>query len=122
MKATHQTTQSSNLHVAAVHCSWSGPISAVGFLDTGELTIKKASGDVKVKSPGLPCCPFCKSVLMQYDEKEWNDGAVKHEQAGATNYVEFLKWKEAQRTCWKTLASAAVAFTAATGKPVKLKP
>lgn len=110
--------QSDKLHVSAVCCAWSGPISAVGLLNMGKMTV----GGKEIESPGLPCCPHCKSVLMQYDEAEWWQGAERHEKAGATNYVEFLKWKEAQNKCFQTVELAADAFRAETGKPLKLVP
>lgn len=112
-----QPKQREELHVYASRCAWSGPISAVGLLDTGDIQIAGKT----VRNSGLPCCPYCKSVLFQCDESEWWRGAQEHDLKGHMNYVEFLKWKEAQPRCWQAMEDAAVAFTEATGKPVTLK-
>lgn len=91
------------LHVYGVNCAWSGPIGATG----------------RLKGLGIPCCPFCGSVLFQIEEKLWQDGIAPHE-ASHANYSEFLKWKEDQPRCWPTVKEAALAFEKATGKKVGL--
>lgn len=93
------------LHVWAASCAWSGPI---------ERTAQLAGS-------GIPCCPYCYSVLLQGDEDDWWRRAAEWDANGHTNYVEFLTWKESRGRCWETLKLAAADFEKATSKKVTLE-
>lgn len=100
-KSTHQPKK---LHVYAMNCSWHGSIDKVKVLGG---------------PGGIPCCPFCESMLMQADEEGWFLAARQHDKDGHENYYEFLKWTEQQPRCWKSLEAAIEAFFVATGKQVQ---
>lgn len=91
----------SGLHVYSANCAWAGPIE-----------------NVSTMGPGVPCCPYCKSVLFQAETATFWDGARKHEALGNTNYVEFIVWIMEQPRCYPDFAVAGQAFTALTGKEI----
>lgn len=62
---------------------------------------------------GLPCCPFCGSVLFQHDsEKEFWAGSANYEKTHP-GYVALTKWMRGK--CFKTMADAATAYETETG-------
>ena len=50
-------------------------------------------------------------MLFQIDEKKWWDGANAAEPE-CPNYINFLKWKESQPTCWRNMRDAVEAYNA----------
>jgi hypothetical protein len=106
----------------SAHCSWHGPISAVGKTESSPnpVKVKRGGREITIPNGGIPCCPFCGSVLFQVRNKlEWDSGAIIHEQKGHTNYVAFLGWTRVQERCWPSLRDAAVDYSKETGKLVK---
>jgi hypothetical protein len=91
--------------VYSAGCSWHGPISEA----------ERTKDEI-----GLPCCPFCGSVLFQIgSEEEWWRGAREHDARGHSNYVALLTWHLPQKRCWPSLRAAAVAFQQETGLEVR---
>lgn len=116
----------SKLHVYSARCSWHGPIEKAGLLDMGPapIQLKTATRTIELKpvpGGGLPCCPFCKSVLFQIDEdKFWKDCVKYAKQTNSPNYPEFMLWLMKQPRCWPTVSDAAAVFFHETGKLVPL--
>lgn len=81
--------------VFSVRCSWWDGIDKVG---------KKTSG--------LPCCPYCGSVLMEMDsEEEWWKSAENYAaKENQPDYVEFIKWLRGK--CYKNLDMAKEGYLA----------
>ncbi len=65
---------------------------------------------------GIPCCPFCGSVLMQAPTASYWRDAQKYEDDGHPGYVALLKWQQGK--CFKTMAEARAAYAAATNSEV----
>ena len=57
---------------------------------------------------GLPCCPFCRGVLFQIDEAEWDADAKEYEDAGHEGYVKFIEWLRGK--CFLTQKAAEAAY------------
>ena len=69
---------------------------------------------------GLPCCPYCGSILFEVpSQAHWDHGVDKHEAAGHTGYRDFLAWTRTQKKCWPSLRVACAVYQQETGKPVK---
>lgn len=62
-----------------------------------------------IPASGLPCCPFCGSVLFESDAASWRAGverhAVQHDDPG---YVRFIDWLRG-RSCREFPGGAAQA-------------
>lgn len=66
-------------------------------------------------SPGFPCCPHCKGLLMESpDLDDWMNSARRHEANGNPGYVAFVEWLRGQ--CFKSMPEAKAAFTKDTGQ------
>ena len=65
---------SDDRYVYGARCAWFGPISAVGHLPGG-----------------LPCCPYCKSVLFEMPESQWWEGVDRHEKVHP-GYRAMIEW------------------------------
>jgi hypothetical protein len=93
------STVDSDLMVYGVGCCWFDNISKVS------------------KHPsGLPCCPFCGSLLMQAPTASYWRDAQKYEDDGHPGYVALLKWQQGK--CFKTMVEARAAYAAATSTEV----
>lgn len=57
---------------------------------------------------GIPCCPHCRSVLFQIEERHWMEGARRYEADGHPGYVALLLWSRGK--CFPDLKAAQVAF------------
>lgn len=66
----------SRIVFSATDCGWWDSIEKASTLPTG-----------------IPCCPFCRSVLMECKEQDWWDGARQYEKNGHPGYVADLKAK-----------------------------
>ena len=44
------------------------------------------------KPSGLPCCPWCGSVLFENSEAEWRTGVQAAQDGGRIGYVRFIDW------------------------------
>ena len=85
-----------NLIVYGFNCTWWDDISMVDTLLS------------KDDSPGgIPCCPYCKGVLFQIDEKDWFKGIHKHTQENPL-YANITSWSRGK--CFKTPEEVAVAY------------
>jgi hypothetical protein len=84
----------SDLMVYGVGCCWFDNISKVSQHPSG-----------------IPCCPFCGSVLMQVPTASYWRDAQKYEDDGHPGYVALLKWQQGK--CFKTMAEAHAAYAAA---------
>ncbi len=63
--------------VYAVGCTWWDSIDQVG----------------KHPENGLPCCPKCKSMLLEIDNiAEWDKGVLKYESDGHPGYSKMINW------------------------------
>lgn len=104
-----------NLHVYSVGCSWHGPIKNVGKTEDLPVTeifapeSKLKIGELGGKGSGLPCCPFCGSMLFQEDTNKWWEGAKQWDKEHP-NYFRFLQWTEKQKRCWRNNSEAAVYY------------
>lgn len=66
-------------------------------------------------SPGLPCCPHCKGLLLEVpDMDSWMSSVRKHDANGNPGYVVFVEWLRGR--CFKTMLEAKAAYTADTGQ------
>lgn len=64
---------------------------------------------VSINTVGLPCCPFCNSVLFEFEtEEKFFNGAVEYEKNGHPNYVEQLKWMKGKH--FKSMKEAEESF------------
>lgn len=63
---------------------------------------------------GLPCCPTCRSPLMEVpDEATWWAGAEEHETGGHPGYVAKLRWMRGQHfASWDAADVAYVEYLA----------
>ncbi len=72
---------------------------------------------VKVNTAGLPCCPFCSSVLLEVEnEKKWYEWTDKYEADGHRGYRKFIEWLRGK--CFPTMRAAALEYEAKTGEIV----
>ena len=111
-----------NRYCYSACCSWNGPITEVGLTRPPRETVIVKMGDREVPLPrvGLPCCPFCGSMLFEVPtEQEWWEGAKEHEAKGHTNYLAFLHWHRQQKRCWRNVREAGLAYTEETGNVIK---
>ena len=54
---------------------------------------------------GIPCCPFCKSVLFEFPTlAAFMEGAEKYEADGHPGYRELLTWQRGK--CFRTMEDA----------------
>lgn len=83
-----------NLVVYGACCSWWD-------------TIDKAD-----KLPGphpIPCCPHCKSVLLQMDESQWWAGVDNHmKETGDPTYKDLITWMRGK--CFPSYVQAEAAY------------
>lgn len=87
-----------------VGCTWFGPIQ-----------------EVKITETGLPCCPYCGSMLYEMaNEAEWWESVDQHERAGHPGYRGMWEWQRTEKQHFLHIASLAAAYTKATGNKVKL--
>ena len=116
-----KSNMSKGLHVYSARCAWHGPIEKVGKLEMPPMELKNARGGnpIQIPSSGLPCCPYCKSVLFQIEEENWLKGVIQHN-ISHPGYAELVAWMEKQPRCYPTYKEAAFAFEKETGKTVKL--
>lgn len=59
-------------------------------------SIDKAGSIPRPNSPfgGLPCCPHCKSVLLQMDESQWWSGVERYErEQPEPGYRQMIEWQ-----------------------------
>jgi hypothetical protein len=111
-----------DLHVYSANCSWHDHITKVGLTEPSPQQMAYV-GSGKNKTPieigghRLPCCPFCGSILFQLDEKEWWEGAEKHDKTHP-GYLAFLRWSQGK--CRKNIRLAALDFQLETGVRVNL--
>jgi hypothetical protein len=60
---------------------------------------------------GIPCCPFCGSVLFEVsDQKIWDEWAKRFEEDGHPNYTKLLTFMRGK--CFKKMEDAEKAFAA----------
>lgn len=78
--------------VYGAHCTWWDSIMKASKLPTG-----------------IPCCPFCKSVLFEFPDLDaFMEGVDKYERDGHPGYKELLKWQQGK--CFQTMEDAARAM------------
>ncbi len=93
------SAEPSGIIVSGARCTWWDGIEKAASL-------KAAAGD-----HGLPCCPFCGSVLFQHnDEAAYLAGAPEYEADGHPGYVAMLKW--ARGKCFPDLATMETSYAA----------
>lgn len=91
-------------HVRSIGCTWHGSINST-----------------KTNKVGIPCCPFCFCVLVEYPtRKMFYEGAPAYEENGHPNYVKFLEWLE-NRLCVRDMETAKPIFEKETGLVVVFK-
>jgi hypothetical protein len=91
--------------VYGMRCVWWDGIENVGTLDHKESV------------HGLPCCPFCRGVLMQVDNpKVWWEGVNNYEKAGHPGYRAFMEWLKGK--CYPTMRAAQEVYQAKKGRTV----
>lgn len=103
------------LHVYSAGCSWHGPISQVGKTkDLPETIAYVGNKAIKIggKDSGLPCCPYCGSMLFQIEENKWWGGAKSFNETHP-NYLRFIQWSMRQNRCWANNTEAAKAYNTA---------
>lgn len=102
-KSTASMSRSSERYCYGARCTWHGRISQVGKLEDG-----------------LPCCPFCQSVLFEVPtEREWWEGVSKYTEAHS-GYRAMLEWQVAQNKCFPTFDVLRLEYATATGIIVKM--
>lgn len=85
------------LIVYGAMCSWYGTLDEAGSLGSA--------------LSNLPCCPFCKGVLLQTEKTEWDANVEIHSRKpGNEDYKEFLVWLKARNQCWKSFGRALLYF------------
>ena len=73
-------------------CTWWGSIYDVG------------------SRSGLPCCPYCGSMLFEMDhERKFIASANKYEKEGHPGYPEMIKWAKGKR-CYKSIDALTAAY------------
>jgi len=61
--------------VAGARCTWWGSIS-----------------EIKTRN-GIPCCPHCLNVLLEFDSQEkWDESVKRHEDNGNPGYKAMVDW------------------------------
>jgi hypothetical protein len=97
------SSKSSGIVVSGAGCTWwDGIEKAASLKGTGE--------------HGLPCCPFCGSVLFQHeDEAAYLRGAPEYEADGHPGYVAMLKW--ARGKCFHDLSEMESTYAAERQQP-----
>lgn len=94
----------SGIIVYSAGCLWWDVIENAGG-------IRPPSG--KSQLGPLPCCPFCGSVLYQFDsEEEFWAGAESYEETHP-GYTALMMWLKGK--CFRTMAEAAAAYEAEAG-------
>ena len=54
---------------------------------------------------GIPCCPFCKSVLFEFPNlAAFMEGVDKYEKEGNPGYRKLLNWQQGK--CFRTMEDA----------------
>lgn len=99
--------------VYGVGCTWWDDIYKIG--KTPPFTVPGDGRDIPVRvSPGLPCCPHCKGLLMEFPNLEaWMKNVDKFEADGHPGYRGLLEWQRGK--CFKTMPLARAAYKAETG-------
>lgn len=109
--------------VYGIRCLWWDSIDKVGTTPPfrrGRLEPNPNGGPARYindgagpLSPGLPCCPHCRGLLLEMPSMDaWMAGVPAHE-AKHPGYGEMLKWSRGK--CFKTAAEQKAAYKAATG-------
>lgn len=90
------------LVVYGANCAWWDTIDKVATLDTPT-------------GHGLPCCPYCRSVLMQTEQPRW---WIDVERYAAERpdplYPDFIRWLRGK--CFPSIRDARAVFEAVFGK------
>jgi hypothetical protein len=96
--------------VCGVTCTWWDDIGKVG------IAAHKRGSNGKP----LPCCPHCQSALYQIPSPDawWATVLEFQKTEHLPGYVEFVWWLKGR--CFASMHEAALAYTAQTGKAVKL--
>lgn len=64
---------------------------------------------------GMPCCPFCRNVLLECpSEEEWFKQVDKYEALEHSGYRAFVEWLRGK--CFKNSFVAKAVYERATGK------
>ncbi|SRR6266478_328958 len=99
------------------NCTWCGPISEVSDTNTHPahaesrqrvIYVKDAKGNdrpIKHSDHGLPCCPNCGGMLMQFDTPdEWWDQVKKYDADGHPGYLVMWQWQRQHKPiCFRNI-------------------
>lgn len=110
--------------VYGARCLWWDSIDKVGNTGPfrrGRLEPNPNGGPLKYVndgqgpiSPGLPCCPHCRGLLLEAENLDaWMKNAPAYEADGHPGYVAMLTWSRGR--CFKTAAEQKAAYKAETG-------
>ena len=96
-------------YVYAVGCTWHDSIHKVGNTGPSNMIIN----DREIKSVGLPCCPFCGSMLFEVpNKKDFFLGAEEHDKK-YPGYLKYVMWTQGK--CFSNTSEAISAFNSETG-------
>ena len=88
----------------SVGCTWHDSIHKVGNTGPSKMLINGRP----VESNGLPCCPFCGSMLFETEHKKnFFESAAKHAETHP-GYLEFVEWSQGK--CFRDFDASIAAY------------